>query len=30
MNKTDNIDQLATEVGEALAARGWMLATAES
>jgi nicotinamide-nucleotide amidase len=30
MNKTGNIDQLAIEVGQALVARGWMLATAES
>jgi nicotinamide-nucleotide amidase len=30
MNKTDNIDQLAFDVGAALKARSWLLVTAES
>jgi nicotinamide-nucleotide amidase len=30
MKKTDSIDQLAADVGAALKAKGWMLATAES
>lgn len=30
MNKMDSLDQLAAEVGAALKAKGWLLATAES